>query len=80
MRYVYACPSDHRMETEHPMNEDPEVICAKCGSIMHRVPQPFTFYTSPFEVLTDRMTDEFGAWRHKGRQGVAEYNKKHGEI
>ena len=80
MRYVYDCSGGHTFELELSIHDNPEIVCGECGEVMHRVPQPFTFYTNPFEVLTDRMTDEFGAWRHKGRQGVAEYEKKQGEI
>lgn len=80
MIYVYECSLGHSKEVKHSIHEDPLIQCNVCGSVMHRVPQPFTFYMNPFETMTDRMTDEFGAWRHKGRQGVDEYRKKKGEI
>jgi len=80
MIYVYECENGHSKEVEHRMYEDPVIRCNECMLTMHRVPQPFTFYMNPFETITDRMTDEFGAYRHKGRRGVDEYRKKKGEV
>ena len=80
MRYVYGCKKGHEKEVEHRMQEIPEIICDECGGVMHKIPQPFSFYMNPFETLTDRMTDEYGAFRHRGRRGVQEFNKKRGEV
>lgn len=46
MNYVYGCPRNKRHPRQavtHGMNESPVIKCAKCGSIMQRIPQPFRF-------------------------------------
>lgn len=37
-RYDYKCTKcGHEFEVEHPMSENPEVSCPKCGSSAERV-------------------------------------------
>ena len=80
MRYVYGCKNDHEKEVEHRMHEQPEIICDECGDVMRKIPQPFSFYMNPFETLTDRMTEEYSAYRRGGRRAVQEFNKKEGQV
>jgi endonuclease III-like uncharacterized protein len=64
--YVYACDNlEHteRRSVVKAMLDEPSVLCSVCGYQMHRVPQPFRFYNSPFEVLTDKLINEFHEYK-----------------
>jgi hypothetical protein len=47
------------------MHDNPEVKCPVCGDIMHRVPQAFTWYNNPYEVLSDQLDNQYRNWKDK---------------
>ena len=54
--YVHGCPQNRehpRQEIVHGMKEDPIITCTVCKSVMQRIPQPFRFALSAFEILGD---------------------------
>ena len=70
--YVYACPKSSKhphKEITHSMKEDPVIQCDACGARMHRVPQPFRFYTRPLDVLIE-WSDENWRRMKKRKMGL----------
>jgi hypothetical protein len=61
------------------MAEDPSVTCTSCGREMNRVPQPFTYYHSPWLTMAEEDEREFAeiireekqnTWKNKSVEGI----------
>jgi len=65
--YIYGCKnkSHPEIETYHGFEDNPEIICEVCGSVMHRIPQSFTFYNSPWLTLRDKMENNFRNYKKR---------------
>ncbi len=75
--YLYGCEEKHRQEETHGMLENPQIVCAKCGKLMHRVPQvtaviwgglpPHLEHTRPISVqnMIDNSADNMAKFREE---------------
>jgi len=34
--YTYECTCEHTLEIHHSINEDPDIVCTNCDSMMQR--------------------------------------------
>jgi hypothetical protein len=69
-RYVYGCshPDHPRADVVHGFNEEPELRCATCGAVQHRIPQPFLWAWHPSHALLETMDRRFGEWKAKEKR------------
>ena len=80
--YVYGCDRDKqhpRREVVHGYHDEPVILC-KCGAVMHRVPQLFSWGWEAGLVMFDSMDEEYRAIRGGGRQGHQELLAERGEL
>jgi len=62
--YVYRCAKDEaEFEIQHPISdcEDSRFFCPDCGEVMTRVPQPFRWGNSSWDVLGEKFDQ---GWRN----------------
>jgi len=77
--YLYRCPNNHRKEITHGIKEDPLVICRKCGDVMRRVPQRFTFGFNAEEIAAEWMDENYRRYRSKRMRFSPEKVKRPGK-
>lgn len=70
--YVYGCAhKEHgRIEIIHGFTDDPTIVCNLCGETMHRIPQVFRHYHSPYQTLLDFMDKKYINWRTRRQKGL----------
>lgn len=64
--YIYQCNKDRNhptIEATHGMFQLVLALCDECGSFMHRVPQPHSFYFNPHDIHLDWMDENYRRYR-----------------
>jgi len=69
-KYVYGCPTHKkvRLEITHGISEKPLLMCKQCEEPLQRIPQPFSFYNNPTDVLGEYIDQGYRNYRNKSRK------------
>jgi hypothetical protein len=71
--YLYGCDKDKshtRVVIYHGRNEVVNTFCPDCGSPMHRIPQMFSYYIDPRNVIRDKLYGEFRERQRRKKLGL----------
>lgn len=81
--YVYKCKNElcgNMQEEKHSIAEcdSIEIQCVECGEVMARVPQPFRWGRSSWDVLAEKMDKKYREYKTKvaQRKKFGTYQKK----
>lgn len=71
--YIYGCDKDKdhpRVSIYHGRDEVVHMWCPECGAGMHRIPQTFSYYIDPRNVIRDKLLGEFQKRRRRQKLGL----------